>query len=504
MFKSALLACDFYKVDHRRQYPDGTTEVYSNFTPRSSRMNGVDSVVFFGLQYFILDFLIAQWNETFFKADKEIVVKEYSDMMKRCLGKNQIGTKHLEDLHDLGYLPILIKALPEGSVVPIGVPVLTIKNTHPDFFWITNYLETALSAYLWQPITSATIAFEYKKLLLQYAKKTGTHKDFVDFQAHDFSFRGMPGLESAALSGAGHLTSFKGTDTIPAIKLMEDYYDFYECEPNQPIIGASVPATEHSVMSIGSQRNELDTFRRLITEVYPSGIVSIVSDTWDFWKVLEEYIPQLKSIIMSRDGKVVIRPDSGDPVKIICGDPDAEDGSSAFLGAVEVLYNIFGGTVTNTGHKMLDSHIGLIYGDSITLDRARFILERLDSKGFASGNIVFGIGSFTYQYNTRDTFGFAMKATSGIVNGERVDIFKNPKTDCGEKKSAKGLLRVDSVAAPMGIELKLFQQCTESEEADGLLVVVFDGAQLNHHHFARFTVGDIRYRLDRELKLIGL
>lgn len=486
-----LTCIDFYKTDHRRQYPEGTTEVYSNFTPRSSHLAGVlketydNRVVFFGLQYFIQDFLINTWSEQFFSQDKESVVTAYKRRMDYSLGKHTIDVAHIEALHELGYLPIRIKALPEGMRVPIGVPVLTIVNTHPDFFWLTNYLESVLSCYLWKPITSATIAYEYKRLLTDYATKTGSSLDFVKFQGHDFSFRGMSGIQDAVLNGAAHLTCFCGTDSVAAIDLLETYYG---ANAEQELIGSSVPATEHSVMCMGTCEGELETFRRLIQDLYPDGIVSIVSDTWDFWKVLTEYTVILKNAILNRDGKVIIRPDSGDPVKIVAGDPEAPEGSPEQKGAIECLWDVFGGTITKTGYKLLDPHIGLIYGDSLTLERAEKILRQLEAKGFASGNMVFGIGSFTYQYVTRDSFGFAMKATSGLVNGERRDIFKAPKTDTGAKKSAKGLLRVEQE----GNSLVLYDRQSEAEETQGLLQCVFLDGQL----MKQITLSEIRERLE--------
>lgn len=494
MYINPLTSIDFYKTDHRRQYPEGTTEVYANFTPRSGRLGKVlketydNKVVFFGLQYFIKDFLINAWNEQFFKKDKAKVVAAYKRRMDTSLGKDAIDVSHIAALHDLGYLPIKIKALPEGTRVPIGVPVLTIVNTHPDFFWLTNYIESVISCYLWKPITSATTAFEYKKLLMEYADKTGTPKYFVQFQAHDFSFRGMSSLQDSALSGAAHLTSFWGTDSVLGIDLVEDYYD---ANADQEMIGCSVPATEHSVMCMGMQDGELATFRRLINNLYPAGIVSIVSDTWDFWKVITEYTVELKNEILSRDGKVVIRPDSGDPVKIVVGDPDAEEGSPEFKGAIECLWDVFGGTMTDKGYKMLDSHIGLIYGDSITLERSEAILKGLEAKGFCSGNVVFGVGSYTYQYVTRDNFGFAMKATSGVVNGERRDIFKDPKTDSGTKKSAKGLLRVERE----GCSLVLHDRQAEEQEDQGLLETVFLDGKLTKP----ISLSEIRKAVDAEL-----
>ncbi|MCX7124499.1 MAG: nicotinate phosphoribosyltransferase, partial [Gammaproteobacteria bacterium] len=395
MITNPLTSIDFYKSDHRRQYPDNTTEVYSNFTARSARLGNQPKeenakIVFFGLQYFVKDFLINAWNENFFKKPKDQVIAAYKRRMDFSLGKDAIDVTHIAALHDLGYLPLKIKALPEGMRVPMGVPVLTIVNTHPDFFWLTNYIETIISSYLWKPTTSATTAFEYKKILTDYAVKTGCSKDVVQFQAHDFSFRGMSSLQDAAISGAGHLTSFFGTDTVPAIDLVEEYY---EANVENELIGCSVPATEHSVMCMGMQDGELATFKRLITQLYPAGIVSVVSDTWDFWKVVTEYTAELKKEILNRDGKLVMRPDSGDPVKIVAGDPQAPIGSPEYKGAVECLWDVFGGTLTEQGYKMLDSHIGLIYGDSITLERAKNILQRLAEKGFASGNIVFGVGS---------------------------------------------------------------------------------------------------------------
>lgn len=492
-----LTAIDFYKADHRSQYPKGTTEVYSNFTPRSNRLAQViqegrdDKVVVFGLQYFIKHFLQEVWNAQFFEQDKEKVVAAYKRRMDHALGENAITMEHIEALHDLGYLPIKIKALPEGSRVPIGVPVLTVVNTHPDFFWLTNYIESVTSCYLWKPMTSATTAFEYKKLLTQYALTTGTSLDVVPFQAHDFSFRGLSSLQDSAVSGAAHLTSFWGTDSVPSLDLVEDYYG---ADVTQGPVGLSVPATEHSVMCMGMQDGELQTFKRLINETYPTGIVSIVSDTWDFWKVVTQYLKILKGDVLAREGKVVIRPDSGDPVKIICGDDQAPQGTPEHKGAIHCLWDIFGGTLTATGHKLLNDHIGLIYGDSITLQRAQQIVKGLEAKGFASGNVVLGVGSFTYQYVTRDNHGFAMKATSGVVNGERRDIFKDPKTDNGTKKSAKGLLRIEKE----GDRYILYDQQTVEQERQGELALIFeDGALVKHQ-----TLNEIRNRLDQELHVV--
>ncbi|MEO5893580.1 MAG: nicotinate phosphoribosyltransferase [Ferruginibacter sp.] len=469
-----VLLKDGYKVGHKFQYPEGTTLVYSNLTPRKSRDEDIKEIVFFGLQYFIKEYLINQFNENFFKADKQEVLAVYKRRIENYLGKDAITYDHIAALHDLGYLPLEIKALPEGSLVPMKVQVLTIKNTDPAFFWLTNMLETLMSAILWKPTTSATTAFEYRKTFAKYAYETvGSDHSFIPWQGHDFSFRGMSGMEDAIMSGAGHLLSFAGTDTIPAIDFLETYYNA-DCE--KELIGGSVPATEHSVMCMGTEDNEIETFERLIGVIYPTGIISIVSDTWDFWKVITEYLPLLREKIIARDGKVVIRPDSGDPVKIIIGDENEEKGSPAFKGAIECMWEVFGGTITGQGYKLLDGHIGLIYGDGITMERQHQILAGLKQKGFCSYNVVLGLGSFTYEYVTRDTFGFAMKATYGEVNGEGRAIFKNPKTDDGTKKSAKGLIAIHKNTTTGKLEYK--DECTWEEEAQGELKTVFKDGRL--------------------------
>lgn len=465
-----LLLTDGYKVDHRRQYPKGTTLVYSNWTPRKSRMEEVNEVVFFGLQYFIKKYILEEFQTQFFDQPKEKVVARYARRINTYLGENQVGTKHIEDLHDLGYIPMVFKALPEGSVVPLRVPMFTMYNTKPDFFWLTNYFETLLSAVVWMPCTSATIARQYRMVLDKYAHETSSIPEFVDWQGHDFSMRGMAGIEAAVISGMGHLLNFTGTDTIPAIDALETYYN---ANSELELIGGSVAATEHSVMCMGTTEGEFETFKRLICEVYPKGIVSIVSDTWDLWKVLTDYLPRLKEEIVNRDGKVVVRPDSGDPVLIICGNPDGKSEQER-KGVIELLWDVFGGSLNDKGYKELIPQIGAIYGDSITVDRATRICQKLKEKGFASTNVVLGIGSYTYQYNTRDTFGFAMKATYGEVDGIGREIFKDPITDDGTKKSAKGLMKIEKING----QFQLQDQVTWEEEQQGELQEVFRDGKL--------------------------
>lgn len=486
-------ATDFYKTGHYRQYPEGTEYIYSNITARSDHHAKMlpdfdHKIVIAGIQGTIIWYLQELWEDSFFSQPKDKVIGKYKRRMDSSLGEGAVGMGHLEALHDLGYLPLRIKALPEGSRVNLRVPFLTIENTLPAFYWVTNYVESALSAELWKAINNATIAYEFRRLLDAYADKTGTPRQFVDFQAHDFSLRGVGGVHDAAAHGIGHLFSFKGTDNVPAIDFLEDYYD-----TGGEFIGGGVPATEHSVMCSGGKTTEIDTYRRLISEVYPSGIVSIVSDTWDYWEVLTNLSVQLKDVILGRQpdamglAKVVYRGDSGDPKKIICGDPEAEPGSPAHKGSLELLWELFGGTVNDKGYKELHPRVGLIYGDSITLPRAQDILATMAEQGWASGNVVFGVGSFTYQYHTRDTFSIAMKTTWAQINGQPVEVMKDPVTDSGTKRSAKGLLRVEKE----GENYVLYDQQTRDQESQGELRTVF----MNGLLLRRDSLGAIRNRL---------
>lgn len=444
---TAILATDGYKQSHRLLFPEGTTRVLINWTNRSNKlMPGSKHAVVFGLQAFIQSFLVETF-EKFFQADEDEMADEFETVLENYFGPNNIGSDHIRALHKLGYLPLEIKALPEGTLAPMGVATLTIENTHDDFFWLPNYIETALSAELWHPTTTATIALAYRDLMEKWALKTTGSIDGVDFQAHDFSMRGQTSLASVAASGAGHLTSFLGTDSMPAFDFIDRYYPAYTSAGNG-LLGASVPATEHSVMCIRGQQGEKETFEQIL-RTFPSGIVSAVSDGYDLWKVITETLVDLKDEIMARDGKLVIRPDSGDPVDILCGtisgaqsfDNGPRDYPAEQKGVIELLWDIFGGTTNEQGYKVLDSHIGAIYGDSITLERAEKIFERMAAKGFATTNVVLGIGSFTYQYVTRDNLGSAVKATWALVDGEPVNIQKDPVTGHG-KKSAKGRIVV--------------------------------------------------------------
>ena len=638
---------DGYKVGHRPMFPVGANFTYGNLTARADRLfqksvsksQFWDSkVVWAGLQG-VLQELTELWDRSFFSKPKDEVIKRYKRRMDNYLGEGKVPVDGFEALHDLGYLPIEVLALPEGARVNMNVPLYTIYNTHPDFYWFTNYLETSMSSLIWKIVTCSTIAFEYRRVLKHWALITGTPKEFVDVQGHDFSFRGI-GLEDVRGS-FGHLLAFCGTDTIPAIDYAEDYYG---ANVEKEFVACSIPATEHAVATAnilselhyeleklrendqkvdeeGYKRMRLEAekrfFKRLITEVYPNGAVALVSDSFDFWGVVTKIVPELKDVILSRPkdslglAKVVIRPDSGDPVEIICGaeiftqeeaeqmmyrrgrddgrrkhiyfrnsdgtlfkatdalhrnrnrswdelDADileragrsvvesfqamttttrklsperlpmethdpvkpmiygflksmeieleydltgryqcgyhivAHELTSEEKGAVECLWETFGGTTTPEGYRLLDEHIGLIYGDSITVQRTEEIMRLLAKKQFASGNVVLGIGSYTYQYITRDTFGQAIKGTAIQIDDTLIDLYKAPATE-GEtaKKSAKGFLRVDLVDGNYVLAQEQDMSFDTLATSSGELKSVYR----NGHFTKRTTLGEMRERL---------
>jgi len=579
-----LFATDFYKPSHADQYNQASEVIFSNFTPRSEKLfphfYGSDHrVVVAGVQGVAINFLVEYWNEQFFAQPKEQVIGEYVEELWLSLGipQEKIRTEHIEALHDLGYLPLEMRCLPEGSLAPVQVPVYTIHNTDSRFFWLTNYFETALSAETWKVMNNATIAHQYYKLCRDFADQTCDALDHLMFQCHDFSFRGLSGIADAYKNGIAHLTSFYGTDTIPAIRYARRYYGMAH-----KFVAGSIPASEHSVATTnigkiiknllkdpGFKDATLDELRyaaelvfleKYATEIYPDGYCSYVSDSYDYWAVILAMLPELKDEIMAREGKLVIRPDSGDPVRIIAGyrvisveaakaylraeyeegrlgwaevlesnladieeiekvsDFTPSDIETIFkvsgaelieedgvyygekgeatslkrhevLGTIECLWETFGGTVNSKGFRVLDSHIGLIYGDSITLQRAEDILIRLKERGYASSNIVFGIGSYTYNYSTRDSLGFACKATGSIIGGDEILVTKEPKTDM-KKKSANGFLKV--VLGADGVyQLIDGLGLHEVADEDNQLQIIFRNGKL----FNQTTLTAIRERL---------
>ena len=579
---------DSYKVSHIRFETYGIDEIYSNFTPRFSKYISTmlgdafdGNYVAFGAQY-ALKRLHEFMEIGFFSREKEEAIQEMKDVMGPYIGQENYA--HFEALHDLGYLPIIVKTLDEGTIAPVGVPFLTIRNTLPAFQWLPNYIEPCLSAEIWKELTVATIGRAFRSITNKYALETSGSLVGTEFQNHDFSYRGQAGFESSSIVGCAFLLSSCGTDNIPALWSAKKYYN---SKNGDQLLACSVPAGEHSVTTSGilteqerwnewSNQNKISLSEAetlyasmLLTERFPTGIFSYVADSYDYWNFIEIILPNLKDLIMKRDGKFVVRGDSGNPVDVICGSfkseyefeslEDAKDDirdiaweyftencdSDGYIdetqynvliggiphridvkasvererggysdnnyyvvdsvevinvnriemnaeskGTIESLWEIFGGTINEQGYKVLDSHIGMIYGDGITVQRSEEILARLKAKGFASCNIVFGVGSYSLNMVSRDHLGMTIKATNTIVdiNGKLVDkpVYKDPKTD-SSKKSARGLIQVEKID---GV-LTLIDNVNRENEQKGYLTTAYKEGNF----LKDFTIFEIREKM---------
>lgn len=456
MFSPTPILCtDFYKECHYDQYDPSIIFLTSYLTPRMSRTSD-DKLVMFGLQYFVKSFLMEDFNRNFFNKSKREAVSKYSRLMKYTMGDRFADTKRWEKLHDLGYLPLKISAVPEGTRIPMKCPMIEITNTHSGFAWLVNFIETAMSCTLWHTMTSANVGYKYRQIVNKYYDLTVEDTVPKSSAIGDFSMRGQESIESASKSSAAFLLSFTKTATIPAIEFLEEYYNV---DIEKEMIATGLASTEHSVMCSSALIDgyEEDMVKRLLTKIYPNDNFTMVSDSYDYWNMVSNIIakPEIKELIMNHNGFIGIRPDSGTPWKIICGDPEESVGSPEYKGSVEILWDIFGGTINSKGYKVLDSHVRLVYGDSITPERAEEIYQKLMEKGFASNNVMLGMGSYSLQSAegntplTRDTYSIAVKSTHCEIKKspfditQEIQIYKNPKTDDGHfKKSQKGLCMV--------------------------------------------------------------
>lgn len=449
-----FLLTDVYKMGHMEQYPEGTTKVYSYLIARSGKV--LPKVLWFGLQPLLMEYLSIK--------PEKWMVDEFLEYRKEILGSdlNDKSTKLLYDLVDLGYFPIKVKALEEGTVIPTKNVLMTLTNTHPDFPWIVGFFESMLLK-VWNTATVASYDLKLFNLTKRFSDLTCDNDGHLPFSIHDFGYRGCSSEETAALAGMCHLILHLGTDTVPCIRAVKRYYG----GATGPI-GLSVPATEHSVMCAFGPENEFEAFENLF-KLYPTGFLSIVSDTYNLWNVLTNFTDRLYDQILARDGRVVFRPDSGDPEKVICGDPSAPEGSPENKGALRILAEKFGTTLNEKGYKVLNPKVGLIYGDGMYYERFERILTNLQEMGFASSNLVVGIGGLLLQNHSRDEQGYAIKATYAEVNGEVRELLKDPVTDPG-KRSHKGLIQLTKDSEGNFVTK---DQCTWEEEAGGLLETVF-------------------------------
>lgn len=408
------------------QYAPGSEYIYSYHCNRSSKTFGEH--MFFGLQYYLLNYLSKPLTRE--------MGDEFIQYRNAILGNNsERVNKKIYELCDLGYFPLKIKALPEGVVTPKHIPLFTITNTIPSFHWSVGFVESLLLK-TWYTSLVATNSFHYRKLVEHYFDKSVDEDSYFlkDFTVHDFGYRGDRSEESAAISGVAHLINSKGSDTVPALPTA---VKFYNADINDTMF--SVPASEHSVACSFTKEREFDYYNNML-ELYPDGIVSIVSDQYDMYKVFTEYLPKLKDKIIEREGKTVFRPDSGNQEDIICGNKNADILSPERLGALGLIDKVFGHKVNNKGYRVLDQSVGLIYGDGMSLSKYETVLERMIEDGWSAENLVIGSGTDLRSGN-RDTLGTAIKASMVRVNGKNVSIFKDPVTDQG-KKSLKGLFVV--------------------------------------------------------------
>lgn len=464
----ALLLSDTYKQCHDRMYPNGLTKLVSYWVPRKSMLENQNKMVFFGLQSFIKEYLIEYFNKYFFDLAEEEVITLYTDSMNVQIGNGNYDIDKIVDLHRAGFLPLEIRALREGSLVDSGIPCIEITNTDEKFAFLVQWIECILQVQLWKPCTHATIGYMYREIANYWYEKT-TDNLSPAMACADFGMRGMSCMDEAVRCSASWLLSFNKTSTIPAINYVDKYYNA-DCKNNG--IGLGAVSTEHSVMgaNYSIDGDEITFVRRLLNDLYPNTSFSMVSDTYDYWSMINDILPQVKEDIMKHNGKLLVRPDSGDIVEIS-------------VKTVEKLWEIFGGTINSKGYKVLDPHIGIIYGDGCTLLNVDTIWKELEARGFAANNIVYGVGAFCFSaivengkviVTTRDTFGIAMKATFGIINGQKLMIYKDPKTDTSKlKKSHKGCCRVYEENGELKCEDGLLEMSDNS-----LLTTVFKDGKL--------------------------
>lgn len=556
MFRiNPLYESDGYKVGHNAMLAPNTTFLYGTWIPRSLKyMHPSITEIMSAGQQVVVRYLHSSFQENFFDMPISVAKKFTKDMCKYLM--MEYNGDHFEALHKLGYLPVRFKALPEGIFTPANIPHMTFVNTVEGFAWLTLYLETMVSKTAWQMPTAATIGNKFKMNAVEWVTKTDKANLWLaDYMCHDFHARGGNPFTSIVV-GLGHALSNSGSDTLTVIEAGRYYYDVDE----EDVCINSVNASEHSVTCTGiffyeaelrklrvinnyEERLKKGEFLNSIEEYYsfdvpcegsvqepdylaisewlnlrdwlkkfPKGILSVVSDTFDLWKLITYILPRLKPEILAREGKLVIRPDSGNPVDIICGDIKGTIYPTNMpnhievcrrTGVIELLYDIFGGDVSAEGYIRLDSHIGAIYGDSINLERQVAIYSRLADKGFAATNIVLGIGSYSYVLMTRDNAGYAAKGAwfqveeefyaspESLAPGHRsksFNIYKDPITDDGSKKSLKGLCAV--MDDGLG-NLFVKTECTPEEETKGLLKIIYEDGKF----YNQVSLDQIRARL---------
>lgn len=456
-----ILLADAYKYSHHKLYYPGTTKVYSYLESRGGKF---DSTVFYGLQYFIKEYLEG-------KAFTQEDLDQAEPFLKQVFGRDDVFDKskfqYILDKYD-GKLPVKIKAVPEGTAVPTRNVLMTIENIDPECFWLTNFLETLLMQ-IWYPTTVATLSREVKKVITQYFEETATEgaEAGIEFVLNDFGFRGVSSVESAGLGASAHLINFQGSDTLAGSVLAQQYYNTRE------VYGKSVPATEHSICTLLGKDGELDVFKHVLN-TFPTGIVACVSDSYNIFKACEEYWGEnLKAEVLDREGVLVIRPDSGDPVMTL-------------LNVFNILFDKFGYTVNGKGYKVLPPQVRVIQGDGVNYDAIKDMYKALKDNGISAENLVLGMGGALLQKVDRDTQKFALKCSYAEVNGEGVIVQKSPTEMDADgnitgsfKKSKGGRLKLVKIEEAF----ETIQQSEYPELKDEMVTIFENGELLQEYTF---------------------
>ncbi|XP_003385030.1 PREDICTED: nicotinamide phosphoribosyltransferase-like [Amphimedon queenslandica] len=452
MENNLLLTVDSYKVTHYCQYPPGTSKVYSYFECRGGVF---PETVFFGLQYILKKYLVG-------KVVTEEKIQEAKEVYDGHLGSglfNEEGWRYILAQHN-GHLPLKIKAVPEGMIVPVKNVLFTVENTDPKCFWLTNFIET-LMVQAWYPITVCTSSRAQKELIAKYLNETSDSMEGLPFKLHDFGFRGSTSVESAGIGGAAHLVNFSGTDTVAALSFAKKYY-------NCKVAGFSIPAAEHSTITSWTKEGEVDAFRNMLTQ-FPNGLMACVSDSYNIWDACEKlWGEKLKDLVEERGergGTLVVRPDSGDPPTVV-------------VKVLEILGSKFGTITNKKGYKLLPPYLRVIQGDGISYESLTKILEALKDNKWSSDNLVFGSGGALLQKVHRDTQKCAFKCSYAVVNDKGVNVYKTPITDPG-KKSKKGLMTLEIEDGQYVTK----QEGTGSPERDLLVPVFENGVLLKDYSF---------------------
>lgn len=478
-FRSRLTRLtDSYKISHANQYPPGTSQIYSYFESRGGKF---PETGLFGLQYILMSYL-----EGPVVSQRDINLDSHF-FNAHFFGNgdlhNKSGWQRIIDKH-YGHLPIRIMAAPEGLMAPNSNVLFTIENLDPELYWLTNYIESILLQ-VWSPSTVMTGSRNSKKIIFNALQKSGDISG-LPFKLHDFGFRGVSSVESAATAGAAHLVNFKGTDTLAACDLIAQYYsgktpcdiDLMTYEEYGKFIkdnmaGFSIPASEHSTITTWGEDGEINAFRNMLN-TYPTGLVACVSDSWDIDRACGELWPSLRKEIESREGMLIVRPDSGEPEEVV----------PRILG---LLANGFGYTTNSKGYKVLHDQVRVIQGDGIDFDTIENILESVMNAGFSADNIAFGSGGGLLQKINRDTQRIAIKCSNAVVNGKNIDVFKRPKTDPGKDSKRGRLALVNSDGTIITVP-----EVDADKYGGNILVEVFNYGKLTN----KTTFNEIRQRAE--------